>query len=147
MFPLVVKAPFDLEATKAPGSAIPAVVLTRCFGKQTPVTPHAQRLLVAHAKEVKQEKKVEKEKKSAWNKGKGHGSKVEQGAGAKKEKKNASKKKNANPEDSKDSSGAAETAPKTKTPYALAKDQFMDKFLASTQSGLYPYICKNCITI
>lgn len=113
----------------------------RCFGKQKPVTPHAQRLLVAHAKAVKQEKKAEKEKNSEKHKGKRHSSKVAEGAGAKTEEKKTRTNKNTSPKDSKVTGAGAETVPKTKTktPYALAKDKFMDTFPASTQRRLYPY--------
>ena len=61
---------------KAPVSSIPPVVLTRVFGKQKPITPHSQRLLVAARKESRAPAKAE------GSKGKGKGSKG-RGKGAK----------------------------------------------------------------
>ena len=49
------KAPFDLEV-KVAKTSLPQKVLETCLGKQRPMTPHAQRLLVAAQKEAKIEK-------------------------------------------------------------------------------------------
>eukprot|EP00435_Cladocopium_sp_Y103_P049236 s1600_g14.t1 len=130
------------EATKAPGSAIPPEVLKRCFGKETPVTPHARRLLVAHAKEAKQEKKAEKEKNRETTKKKAEREKKCEKTKEPKVEQKKSKAK-AKPKESKVDPGV-EPVPKTKTPYALAKERFMEKFPASMQSVLYP--CANIVT-
>lgn len=95
-----VEAEFSLDVA-TPQSSIPAVVLTRVFGKQKPITPHAQRLLVAARKEAR----APKPKTSSEGKGKGRG----KGRGKGK----ASKARGAKP----------------KTPYSLAKDEFMNKLL------------------
>ena len=48
-----IKAEFILENAGEPSSSIPPVVIMRCFGKQKPLAPHAQRLLLASRKEAK----------------------------------------------------------------------------------------------
>lgn len=92
-----------------PQSSIPVQVLKRVFGKQKPVTPHAQRLLVAARKEVR----APKPKASSGGKGKGRG----KGRGKGK----ASKAHGAKP----------------KTPYALAKDEYMKKLLLALKKELF----------
>lgn len=99
--------PFDLDV-KGAVSGIPAQVLTRCYGKQAPVTPHRQRLLVASAKEAKAE----------GNKGNGKGKGKPKGSGKPKSKAKAKAAKK---------SGKEVTKPKSKTPYAEAKESFLHK--------------------
>lgn len=53
---------------------VPSEVLKRCYGKQAPITPHSQRLLVAATKEAKAEAKGHG-KGNGKGKGKGKGSK------------------------------------------------------------------------
>ena len=86
-------------------SSIPPPVLKRVFGKQKPVTPHSQRLLVAARKEPRApaapEKPVAKAKAST-GKGRGKG----KGKGKK-------------------GRGRGRGKVSTKTPYAIAKEEFM----------------------
>ena len=96
-------------------SGIPAEVLTRCYGKQAPVTPHRQRLLVASTKEAKAE----------GNKGNGKGKGNRKGKG--KAKGNGKPKSKAKAKVAK-KSGKEVTKPKSKTPYAEAKESFLRKF-------------------
>ena len=70
LLPKPVEAEFTLEVAK-PVSTIPVQVLKRCFGKQKPVVPHCQRLLVAARKEVRAPKA--KAKASAKGRGRGKG--------------------------------------------------------------------------
>ena len=92
---------------KAPVSSIPPVVLTRVFGKQKPITPHSQRLLVAARKESRAPAKAE------GSKGKGKGSKG-RGKGAKGTKSTKGKGR-----------GKGKAATKAKTPYAMAKAAYL----------------------
>ena len=55
LFKHISKAPFELEVKGVSG--IPEAVLRRCTGKQRPVVPHKQRLLVASIKEAKADSK------------------------------------------------------------------------------------------
>ena len=106
--------PFDLDlGGPMPESSIPPAVLQRCNGKQTPVAPHAQRLLVAASKAAKAPSKVPKEPAVKKPTGKGDG-----------KRKAAAKAKPANTE-----SAAAEPEPKQKSPYSLAKAMFVAEFL------------------
>ena len=95
-----IKAKFTLEIAGEPSSSIPPVVLMRCFGKQKPLAPHAQRLLLASRKEAKAPKAKAKGKANPKPKG---------------------KKPTKGP--------AAGDDSKEKTPYALAKMKFMDQSL------------------
>ncbi len=99
-------------------SGIPSKVITRCVGKRQPFTPHSQRLLVAACTEAKSE---------------GNGKRDPN-------RKDPPKKKGANPKSkakkgSEKTHGAdvpADSAPKksqSKTPYAVAKDEFIKQFL------------------
>lgn len=99
---------------------IPTQVFRRCVGKQSPYTPHAQRLLVASLKAAKAE---------------GGGKLDPNGKPQPKEKATAKKPKSkASPKKKKQVDGDETVAakpkqPKQKTPYALAKDAYMLKFL------------------
>eukprot|EP00435_Cladocopium_sp_Y103_P074150 s436_g47.t1 len=104
------KAPFNLEE-REPVSDVPSQILKRCFGKQTPVVPHSQRLLTAAAKDAKAE-----------GKGKGTG----KGKSDKPKAKKPSKPKSKTSKKKTEKKTPAE--PKKKTPYAEAKDAFIDKF-------------------
>ena len=129
-----IKAPFEI-APREPVSGIPGEVLKRCFGKQAPCTPRAQRLLVAATKEAKVEQKQNKGK----GKGKGKG-----GGDSKKQPKTA--KKTCDTAGASDVKGIGEhgtgtddavtPAPKSsepettkrkRTPYAEAKLLFMER--------------------
>ncbi len=100
-----IQAPFDLEIDEQLAGDIPSEVVRRCRGKQTPINPHAQRLLVAATKEAKTNAKCKKDK------------------GETKETKETKREKKQKPsgEESKTSGG--------KTPYAVAKDRFVAEFL------------------
>lgn len=115
------KASFNLELNEVTGSSIPAEVLRRCTGKQSPAAPHRQRLLVASAKAAKAEKgdpnNNGKTKPSSKNSGGNH---PESEVAEKAEPKKRSKRPT---EDDK---------PKEKTPYAIAKESFMEKSLGSS---------------
>lgn len=106
------------------GSSIPATVLTRCVGKQSPAAPHRQRLLVASAKAAKADKG------DASNSGKAkqpstsndtNDPKSEVAAKAAPKKQSKRKEPKAEPKD-----------PKEKTPYAIAKEAFMETSLGSS---------------
>ena len=95
-------------------SSIPSAVLKRCYGKQSPITPHQQKLLLAARREAKapQAKAAGKSKKPTKGKGKGKGrGKSLQGKGSK--------------------------GPKAKSDYAIAKADFLGKlFLAFNMCSL-----------
>ena len=99
---------------------MPTDVIKRCYGKQTPIAPHKQRLLVASSKDATIEAtarnakdKPQKAKKTTTkSKGKGKGD---------------AKSKKVTPPKSAPPDG--EVAPKSKTPYAEAKSVFINKFL------------------
>ena len=100
--------------TTTPVSKVPPAVLTRCFGKQTPVAPHAQRLLAAARRESNvptkgKAKAKAKAKASAKGSGKGKG-------------KGKDKKANGN-----NSEGKSPKDPKEKSPYALAKIAYFEQ--------------------
>ena len=104
-------------------SSIPDAVLRRCVGKQTPVTPHAQRLLVASMKEAKMPQPGEAPGKLAAK------AKAKSKASAKP--KAPSKPKVSKPKATPAAKSGA--APKgEKTPYALAKDAYVAEFLVSS---------------
>jgi len=110
----VSKASFNLKP-REPVSEIPPAILKRCFGKQAPVVPHSQRLLAAATKEAK-------------GPGNGKAEGTDKGKTAKKAKTKQTKpreKKTSKPK-TKTEKKAAE--PKRKTPYAEAKDLFINKF-------------------
>lgn len=124
---------FNLAATESQTS-IPLEVMTRCYGKQTPIAPHAQRALLASQKEAKLEK--------GKGKGKGEGtddskSKPKTDNGKAKGKPKTTKKSKPNPEtgasgpdpeaERKDAKPKSQTA----TEYSKAKRCFMDAFLNS----------------
>ena len=88
---------------------IPVEVAKRCYGKQTPITPHSQRLLVAAAKEAKVEK----------------GSK-----GAGKGKPKAGTKPKAKPK-SKPQERDTGSDGKKKSAYAQEKDKYIGEFLGT----------------
>ena len=103
--------PFNLEI--GPGSSnIPPEVLRRCNGKQTPITPHRQRLLVAASKDSKRE--IKGKGKGA---GKGEGKDVNGVGPQKKAKKPSTKKKPA-------------TAKREQSTYGDAKAAYMKRPLA-----------------
>ena len=108
LLPKPVEAEFTLEVAK-PVSTIPVQVLKRCFGKQKPVVPHCQRLLVAARKEVRAPKAKAKAKASAKGRGRG------KGKGGKASGRGKGKPK---PE-----------VEKEKSAYAVAKAEFMRKLL------------------
>ena len=103
-----------------PVSTIPPAVLTRCFGKQKPVTPHAQRLLVASRKESR----TPAGKAAAKGKGKGNKGKGGKGKSGKGKGKGATKDVKA-PNGSK----KAPKGTQSKSAYAVAKDNFMQMLL------------------
>lgn len=70
-----------------PVSGIPAEVTHRCTGKQAPIAPHAQRLLVASTKAAKTQGKGAKGKPKAKGKSK---AKPKKGKGASNAQKNPS---------------------------------------------------------
>lgn len=123
-------------------SEIPVEVAKRCFGKQTPITPHSQRLLVASAKEAKVEK----------------GSK---GAGKGKPKATAKPKAKQKSKQQEKDTGSDE---KKKSAYAQEKEKYIGEFLGtkictatfsrisiwdtlsfypSCPSSPYTYLCKS----
>ena len=109
----VSKDEFQLDIGK-PVSSIPPAVLKRCFGKQKPVVPHAQRLLVAARKDAKAPAS-----KGDGGKGKGKSkSKSKSGKGGAAPKAKA-KVKAAKSKDDTD----------TKSAYAVAKANFMKALL------------------
>ena len=95
---------------RAPISSIPPVVLKRVFGKQKPITPHSQRLLVAARKESRAPAKGEG---PAKGKGKGRGGRGPKGRG--KGAKGAKGK----------GGGKGNAGAKPKTPYATAKAAYL----------------------
>ena len=109
------EAAFHLEV-KVPSTTVPTDVIKRCYGKQTPIAPHKQRLLVASSKDATIENAKEKPQKAkkttTKSKGKGKGD---------------AKSKKVTPPKSAPPDG--EVAPKSKTPYAEAKSVFINKFL------------------
>ena len=126
-----IKDPFHI-APKEPISGIPGEVLKRCFGKQTPCTPHAQRLLVAATKEAKAEKKGQGKGKSGKGKpGKGK-DKVDETKVAKPGKGKGDGVANQTVDDEPVTppsvpEGAAEVKKRKKTPYAEAKDAYIER--------------------
>ena len=96
-----------------PKSSIPESVLRRCAGKQRPVTPHAQRLLVAARREAKTPAGKGKGKNG---KGKGKG-------------KNVGKSKPSKAPKAKAAKEAKTKEASAKTPYAVAKASFMATLL------------------
>ena len=100
-------------------SSIPVDVMHRVVGKQAPVAPHSQRLLVAALKEAKTNGSGDgddgKPRKAAKGKAK-----------AKAKAKTTAKKTTPVPK-----AAAEKKAPREKTPYTLAKDAFMLKLLVS----------------
>ena len=101
------EAPFNLDM-QAPLSRVPADVLKRCCGKQAPIAPHRQRLLIAASKEAT----LEDTKKN----GKGNNQKPKAAPKPKKVKQDPPK-------------ASGEAASKNKTPYTEAKTIFINKFL------------------
>ena len=100
-------------------SSIPPEVLHRVVGKQTPVAPHAQRLLVAALKEAKIN--------GTGGDGGNKLAKADKGKPkAKAKAKTTSKKTIPVPK-----AAAEKKPPREKTPYTLAKDAFMSKLLVS----------------
>ena len=67
------EAGFHIESPDPPSTGIPSAVLKRCFGKQRPIAPHCQRLLVAARKEIKAPAPKAKAKAKAKAKGGGKG--------------------------------------------------------------------------
>ena len=113
------EAPFTLDPN-GQVAGVSSEVLRRCFGKQSPITPHAQRLLVAASKEAgvpkpaaPKTKAKAKAKPKAAPKGKTGKEKASQ------EKSKGGKEK------------ATKAKSREKTPYALAKDAFMAEFLGA----------------
>lgn len=102
------EAPFNLEV-KAPLSSVPEAVMKRCWGKQAPIAPHRQRLLIAGCKEATLEDAKKQEKP------------VKPKAPAKPKKVKQDKQVPPKP--------SGEAASKNKTPYAEAKTIFINKFL------------------
>ena len=103
------KAEFNLEVG-TPVSSIPPPVLVRVFGKQKPITPHSQRLLVAARKESRAPAKADGSKGSGkGTKGRGKGAK-----GAKLPKGSKGKGR-----------GKGKAGKKPKTPYAMAKEEYL----------------------
>ena len=99
-------------------SSVPASVQNRIFGKQTPINPHAQRLLVAASKPAKpaEPKNPAKVTKTSTK------TKAKDSKAAKAKDSKAAKAKESKAAKVKDSK--AKTS-KEKTPYALAKDAYM----------------------
>ena len=119
------EAPFNVELNKDVALGVPPAVLQRCVGKQTPVTPHAQRLLVASMKEAKADGKGSKDPTKPKAKAKGT---------PKPKAKSKSEKPDKVAKASKPKAEKTEKTEKTerkKTPYGLAKDAYMLKFLGS----------------
>lgn len=102
------EAPFNLEV-KAPLSSVPEAVMKRCWGKQAPIAPHRQRLLIAGCKEATLEDAKKQDKP------------VKPKAPAKPKKVKQDKQVPPKP--------SGEAASKNKTPYAEAKTIFINKFL------------------
>ena len=92
--------------------------MRRCAGKQTPVVPHKQRLLVASIKDAKTEGKTGKKDPNAVKDPKKPPKKppVKKGEGV--------------------DGGGQPDAPKRKTPYAEAKDLFLEKPLGPRSNVL-----------
>lgn len=90
-------------------------ILRRCSGKQTPIAPHAQRLLTAAKKEVK------------LGKGKGDGKGRGKGKGNSKGK----TQKKAEPKQKPKGSDSKSKPSKPPSEYAKAKADYMAKFLDS----------------
>ena len=105
-----------MDINEALAGSIPSEIVQRCRGKQTPVNPHAQRLLVAATKDAKSIKGKGKDSKEKKEKPKGPtGDRLE----SKVAKERAPRKPPAEGD-------------RSKTPYALAKDLFVDGFLDCT---------------
>jgi len=96
-------------------------ILRRCSGKQTPITPHAQRLLSAEKKQGKLGKGKDDGKGCGNGKGKGKGNGKGKGKGKCKGK---AKKKAQKPKGS-------DSKSKPPSDYAKAKADYMAKFLDS----------------
>ena len=120
--PAIPEEPFDLKVG-TPVSSLPPEVIRRRTGKQSPVAPHAQRLLVAHAKEAKAELKGS----GKGNKGTGKGKGKSKGKGKGKADK-VNKKTNPKAKAKAKADPKPKAEPKQKSPYASAKAVFMDKF-------------------
>lgn len=122
------EAPFSLAAAGSETS-IPQAVMTRCYGKQTPIAPHSQRALLAAQKDAKLELK---------GKGKGKGEETDTSKSKPKKNKTKDTKKKGDSK-SKPATGASgvhgpEDEPreaKPMTEYSKAKLRFMDEFLNS----------------
>lgn len=99
-----------------PISDVDPEIKRRCFGKQTPITPHAQRLMVASVKEAKAEAK-----------GKGKSNDDGQKKSKKKNNKDSPSKSKAKAK-AKANKKTKDAEPKKKTPYAEAKIAFFTKF-------------------
>ena len=122
------EAPFEMELNPTVGSTIPSNVMTRVRGKQCPVVPHAQRLLVAATKEAKAEKGKGKGKKG---KGKGKGG----GGGKHKPKPKTKGKPKSKPVK------PVESEPKPKTAYADAKSVYMEQFRVQILRWMFVITC------
>lgn len=106
-----------MEINEALAGSIPSDIVKRCHGKQTPVNPHAQRLLVAATKDAKSIKGKGKDSKEKKEQPKGN--KVDKSANKVVAKDPAPRKPHVEGD-------------RTKTAYALAKDLFVDGFLDRT---------------
>lgn len=126
------EAEFVLDVEKGDDCSIPTHVFRRCVGKQAPFAPHAQRLLVASLKSAKADGGGKHDPAS----------KAVPKAKAKRDPKpKSSPKKKKTKAETKDGNETAEAKPKQKTPYALAKDAFMLKFLGSNNPSIQDSSC------
>ena len=122
------EATFTLDPTIAVANVPPAVT-TRVFGKQAPINPHAQRLLVAASKPAE----TPKAKATAKSKAKAKASKDKDKAA--KPKVEAAGKSKSKPKTSKSGDKTPKTA-REKTPYALAKESYIEMFLDRTDHSI-----------
>lgn len=116
-------------------SGIPPSVLQRCVGKQRPITPHAQRLLVAACSEAKSEGNGTRDpkKKDKGNKPKAKASAKSKAKAKPQPKKKVEKPNPAGANDLPIPQMGCRLPPecRSKTPYATAKDEFIKKSLGS----------------
>ena len=110
---------FQLDIAK-PVSGIHPAVLKRCAGKQQPVAPHAQRLLVASRKEAKAPKTEKTKGGQAKGKGKGKNGKGKNG------KCESGQGKCPKPKGPKDAKAKGSSS---KSDYAVARANFMQQLL------------------
>lgn len=102
------EAEFQIDSPDPPATGIPPAVLKRCFGKQRPIAPHCQRLLMAARKEIKAPAKAK-----AKAKGKAKAKAKAKGGGKGKGNRKGSEQSN------------------DPSAYATAKAQFMEQSLVS----------------